>query len=61
MNPVQHARTKHIELDYHFVQEKVQMGITLCNSRRRIKYNEDISSNISAKNVVVKPQYKAII
>lgn len=23
-NPVQHARTKHIEVDQHFVREKVQ-------------------------------------
>ncbi|KAK1570500.1 hypothetical protein Q3G72_002864 [Acer saccharum] len=25
-NPVHHARTRHIELDYHFVREKVALG-----------------------------------
>lgn len=25
-NPVQHQRTKHIEIDLHFVREKVAMG-----------------------------------
>ncbi|KAL5728322.1 hypothetical protein ACHQM5_001420 [Ranunculus cassubicifolius] len=25
-NPVQHQRTKHVELDIHFVREKVSLG-----------------------------------
>jgi hypothetical protein len=29
-NPVQHRRTKHIELDIHFVREKMALGACEC-------------------------------
>ena len=29
-NPVQHQRTRHIEIDIHFVRERVAVGDLLC-------------------------------
>ena len=45
-NPVSHARTKHVELDYHFIREKVQQGII------QINY---ISSSDQMADILTKP------
>lgn len=31
INPIFHTRTKHIEIGYHFVEEKVAMGALITN------------------------------
>ena len=31
-NPVQHDRTKHIEIDRHFMKEKLENGVICCRS-----------------------------
>ncbi|KAL6334773.1 hypothetical protein AAG906_021537 [Vitis piasezkii] len=45
LNPVFHARTKHIELDYHFIREQVQQ----CNIQVRFISSDDQITDILTK------------
>ena len=51
-NPVFHARTKHIEIDFHFVRERVASGVL------QVKF---ISSNDQLADVFTKPSTRQML
>jgi hypothetical protein len=51
-NPVFHAQSKHIELDYHFVRERVSMGLFI---------TRHVSSTLQIVDIFTKPLCKAIL
>ena len=50
VNPILHARTKHIELDYHYIRERVALGALLTRF---------VSSSNQLADIFTKPLSKA--
>jgi hypothetical protein len=51
VNPVLHARTKHIAIDYHFVREKVALGSLLTRF---------VPSSLQIADLFTKPLSRAV-
>ena len=52
INPVFHARSKHIELDYYFVRERVALGLLV---------TQHISTEKQVTDLFTKPMSKAAL
>ena len=51
-NPVFHERTKHIEIDCHFVREKIQLGVISTRYVKTIEQLSDIFTKALSGNQV---------
>jgi hypothetical protein len=52
INPVFHARSKHIELDYHFMRERVALGLLI---------TQHISTHEQIVDIFTKPVSKGVL
>ncbi|KAK9195847.1 hypothetical protein WN943_003975 [Citrus x changshan-huyou] len=57
-NPIHHARTKHIELDYHFVREKVTCSLLTTKYIPSLQQTADIFTKPLSKELFIKFRYK---